>query len=532
MRDYTQRAMASAAAHGGTCTPGDQPASSRHSQWLLLAVVVFSTLLLMARLNVGFNPADDSAQAHIAERVLHGERPHVNFPVAYTGGLEYLHAFALHLFGNRVLSLRLMLLVFFVAWVPAFWYIAYKLSSTATASLLTLLAVVWSVPVCPSPLGSWYGLYFATFGTAALFRYIETRRSRWVFLAGVLAGLSFLAKISGLYFLVAALLFLIFDEQNVQDEVQVRETYVPDVSYSVLLTLVLVGFDIMLLLLLRSKANVTEAYHFAFPGIALSFLLIAREWGIPRFPVPVRLWQMGGRVLPLLVGALLPVVFFLEPYASSGTLGKWFMAVIVMPIIGWQPSFHSAINPIGALCCIPLLAILAINSQVRSETGRLLAFAAISLLGALALDHSLRSPDFARWVWVSAATAIPLTIIIGVVLLLGGFSRGKQTSQLMLLMAVAGLCSLVQFPFSVPFYFCFVVPLGILAFMAVANMVSGNGRLILLLPVAVFYLAFVTLQVLPTQIYSHGLAFQPVGQETITAPHISAPGLQSRASKP
>jgi len=522
MQDYTHRAMASATAHAGACTRGDQPAPCRHSQWLLLAVVAISTLLLMARLNVGFNPADDSAQAHIAERVLHGERPHVNFQDAYTGGLEYLHAFALHIFGEREVSLRLMLLVFFVAWVPSFWYIAYKLSSTATASLLTLLAVVWSVPVCPSPLGSWYGLYFATFGTAALFRYIETRRSRWVFLAGIFAGFSFLAKISGLYFLVAALLFLIFDEQNVQDEVQVRESYVPDVSYSVLLTLVLVGFDIMLLLLLRSKANVTEAYHFAFPGIALSFLLIAREWGIPRFPVPVRLWQMAGRVLPLLLGALLPVALFLEPYASSGTLGKWFMAVIVMPIIGWQPSFHSAINPIGAICCVPLLAVLAINARVHSEAIRRVAFAALCLLGALALDHSLRSPEFARWVWVSAATAIPLTIIIGVTLLLGGFSRGKQTSQVMLLLAVAGLCSLVQFPLSVPFYFCFVVPLGILAFMAVANLVTGNGRLLLLLPVAAFYLAFVTLQVLPNQIYMRGLSFQPVGQETITAPPAAA----------
>ena len=200
MRDYAHRAMASAAAHGSACTRGEQSAACRHSQWLLLAVVVISTLLLTARLNVGFNPADDPVQTQVAEKVLHGQRPHVDFQYAYTGGLEYLHALALHLFGDRVLSLQLMLLVFFVAWVPAFWYIAYKLSSTATASLLTLLAVVWSVPVYPSPLGSWYGLYFATFGTAALFRYIETRRSRWVFLAGILGGLSFLAKISGLYF--------------------------------------------------------------------------------------------------------------------------------------------------------------------------------------------------------------------------------------------------------------------------------------------------------------------------------------------
>ena len=127
MRGYPQHAMASSPAQGAVARPRERP-SSGHSQWLLLAVVVISTLLLMARLNVDANVADDPLQRQIAERVLLGERPHADFHYAYTGGLAYLHALALRLFGDRVLSLRLMLLVFFVAWVPAFWYIASKLT--------------------------------------------------------------------------------------------------------------------------------------------------------------------------------------------------------------------------------------------------------------------------------------------------------------------------------------------------------------------------------------------------------------------
>ena len=321
MQDYAQRALASSAAHARVCTE-DTRTAGQASPWLLLAVVVISTLLLAVRLKVDSNFVDDPVQAQIAERVLHGQRPHVDFQYAYTGGLAYLHALALRLFGDRALSLRLILLVFYVAWLPAFWHIARKLSSTIGASLLTLLAAFWSVPTYPSPLGSWYGLYFATFGTAALFRYIETHRSRWIFLAGIFAGLSFLAKVSGLYFLLAAVLFLVFDEQNMQDLVQCREREVPDVKYSVLLTLVLVSLDVILLLLLHGKGNVTAVYHFAFPGIALSFLLLAREWGVSRFPLPVRLWQIGGRLLPLLLGAFIPVAIFLAPYAVSGTLGR------------------------------------------------------------------------------------------------------------------------------------------------------------------------------------------------------------------
>jgi hypothetical protein len=523
MSHLSQRALAGPAPSAGTRPRNDS--ARRSSQWLLLVVIVLSTFLLAVRLNVDPNSADAPLQTQVAERVLQGQRPHVDFQYAYTGGLAYLHAFALRLFGDQVFSLRLMLLLFFVAWVPCFWYIAHKLSSTLTASLLTLLAAAWSVPVYPSAMGLWYGLYFATFGTAALFRYIETRRSRWVFLAGILAGLSFLAKVSGLYFLLAALLFLIFDEQNMQEEVQFGDTETPDWGYSVLLTLTLIALDVVLLMLLRSKANITEVYHFAFPGIALTFLLLVREWGRPRFPIPIRLWQIGGRLLPLLAGAFVPVFLFLLPYISTGTVGRWFTASLVLPAIGWQVAFHSAINPIGALCAIPPLVVIAMNAELRSETARRLAFIVICALGALALNQSLRHPEFARWVWVSAATAIPLTTAIGVSLLLARAHRthGKRTSQLMLLIAVAGFCSLVQFPFSAPVYFCCVVPLGILAFIALAK-IAGDGRpMMLLAPLAGFYLAFVTLLVLPNRIYSHGLSFSMTNPAVSVQPPAGVP---------
>jgi len=224
----------------------------------------------------------------------------------------------------------------------------------------------------------------------------------------------------------------------------------------------------------------------------------------------VRLWQIGGRLLPLLLGALCPIVFFLAPYIASGTLMKWFTETLVMPAITWSAAFHAAIHPVGALCAIPPLAVLAINAELRSENARRLAFAALCVLAAEALNLALSHPAFARWVWVSAATAIPVTTVIGVLLLLSGARRGHaaERSQLMLLIAVAGLCSVVQFPLSAPIYFCCVVPLGILAFLGLAN-IMGQGRpLLLLLPVAGFYLAFVLLLIMPNKIYSQGLTFR------------------------
>jgi hypothetical protein len=91
--------------------------------------------------------------AHAAERVLNGERPQVDFYDNYTGALSYVDAFGLKLFGMRMQSLRWMLFLFFAAWVPAIWYLASRFASPLGASLITLLAVLWSTPIYPAPGG-------------------------------------------------------------------------------------------------------------------------------------------------------------------------------------------------------------------------------------------------------------------------------------------------------------------------------------------------------------------------------------------
>src|SRR5208283_813164 len=134
-----------------------------------------------ARIHDGFDPADDPVLAHAAERVLHGERPQVDFHDVYAGALSHVGAASFEMFGTALLAPRIMLLLFFVPAVAALWYIASKMLGPAAASLVTLLAAAWSVPQYPCPNGSWYMLYFAIFTTAALFSYVETPNRRWKF---------------------------------------------------------------------------------------------------------------------------------------------------------------------------------------------------------------------------------------------------------------------------------------------------------------------------------------------------------------
>src|SRR5260370_19994193 len=80
---------------------------------------------------------------------------------------------------------------------------------------VTLFAVVWSLPNYSAAVPSWYNLFFATFGLAALFAYLSDRFPKWLFIAGLCGGCSFLAKHVAMYYAAGVLLVLVFYKQCV-----------------------------------------------------------------------------------------------------------------------------------------------------------------------------------------------------------------------------------------------------------------------------------------------------------------------------
>ena len=104
---------------------------------LFLIVWVAAIALLIARLHYGFLPEDDPALSYLGERTLQGGLPNVDFYDNYTGGLSFLSALAIRLFGARLISGRIMLLLFFVPWVLAIWYLASRITSWISALLVT-----------------------------------------------------------------------------------------------------------------------------------------------------------------------------------------------------------------------------------------------------------------------------------------------------------------------------------------------------------------------------------------------------------
>ena len=188
-------------------------ASRRLRILVLLAVWVLSGVYVGGFLDWGWLPSDEGTLAQSAERVLAGEMPHRDYDEGYMGGLTYLHVLAFRLFGMNLLSLRWVLFVAFLLFVPAVYAIAVRMVSSVVAGLVTLLLVAWSVPNYFASLPSWYNLFLATFGVLAVLRHVDTRRSSWLFVAGVCAGLSILIKIVGLYLVASIFFFLVYREQ-------------------------------------------------------------------------------------------------------------------------------------------------------------------------------------------------------------------------------------------------------------------------------------------------------------------------------
>src|SRR5215472_10644479 len=90
--------------------------------FVLVLVWLISASYLATHVKRGWVPHDEGTLGLSAERVLEGQMPHRDFD-DYTGGLTFLHGLAFRVWGINSGAMRNVLLVFFVAWVPAVFYV-------------------------------------------------------------------------------------------------------------------------------------------------------------------------------------------------------------------------------------------------------------------------------------------------------------------------------------------------------------------------------------------------------------------------
>jgi hypothetical protein len=479
-------------------------------RFLLLAVLIVSALYVTWHLGRGWVPHDEGTLGQSAVRILQGELPHRDFDEAYTGGLTYLNAAAFRLLGTRLFTLRLVLFAVFLAWVPAVFYIASRLLRPVAAAGMTLLCVAWSLPNYPAPLPSWYNLFLAVFGVAALFRWLEDRRRRWLVLAGIAGGISVIVKVIGLYFVAGALLFFVFQAHE-----QSRAAAGADArrgrGYVVFVTACLLAFSAVLLAVVRYQLRAAEVVQFLLPGTLIAGLLVWTEWEEPAGDTRRRFLTLARLLVPFLLGFALPVALFLIPFLRAHAVGALMNGVFVVPTKRFGVASFRMLPLRRMLALIPVGLLLACGRLLAGRTSRYhIAGLVVALAAYLYVTGS--DPALYRQVWYAVRSALPVLVLIGVVLLAKVRAVDLESpllrSQTMLLLSVTAIFTLVQFPFSASIYFCYVAPL--VALLAVA-LLRHARPMAPAVPIALiaFLIAFAVLRVNTGTVYTMGSWYQP-----------------------
>jgi hypothetical protein len=456
---------------------------SSRGQFLFALVFTLSALYLAQELKRGWIPSDDGTLALSAEHVLQGELPHRDYHELYTGLLSYLNAAAFRMFGTNLASMRYMLFLFCLAWVPANYYVASRFVSAPLAGAVTLLAVAWGPPNWATAMPSWYNLFFATFGLAALLRYIEVQSRRWLIVAGICGGISFLFKMTGLYFVAGALLFLAFREQMSRSTKPTHRSGI--VWYRVFLILSVFSYEALLLALLRKQANVATYFYFWLPNLAIGATIIWYEFYVGgnqdrRFSFLFRELAFFG------AGVAFPIAAFLTPYLLTGSLSRFLTDLLIQPrgmILSGslRPPVQWFLE--GSVVNLLLIGVVLLT---RSRTPPkpwevILLGLPLALLIPVFLFLAHQARVFYQLVWSTIWVLAPWVVVLGAGMLVRRSMLNRlefmQRQRLFITLSVTAGCSLIQFPFTDTIYFCYIAPLVLLSATAVVSLMDQPPQL-------------------------------------------------------
>jgi hypothetical protein len=460
-----------------------------------LAVVFLSLLYLASFVDRGWIPHDEGMLGQSAERVLSGELPHRDFDEPYTGGLAGLHALAFLLLGVKLLSLRWVLLAFSVPFTVAVYAIAARLAGPFVAGLLTLLAVVWSLPNYFAGLPSWYNLFFATFGLWAFFKELESGRRIWLFLAGLSAGISLLFLIIGLYTIAAGLMFLAFREERIS-LIRGPGSAAAALSFRLFKSLACGAFLLALVGLCHAHLYPMGVIHFILPGLAATVVLLVDEFRDPHESARARFSTLRRLVVPYLLGVAVPVascaLFYLWRGAARDLARGLFVLSQRQVAVG--STFFPPVTTLWTV--VPGACLLAFSHRLgrRVEQALFLVLAA----AAVTLLATSGTPSIYDKVWNSARSLNVVAALLGCWRLISRAAPRDDLTRykIFLLVSACALVGLVQFPFPAPIYFCYFAPLVLLALASISRAqiaeIGGSRKLAGLL--VAFYFLFAVLR--------------------------------------
>lgn len=428
----------------------------RWELFALAATICVAALIAWPLLDRGWTPHDDGMLGQTAERIRLGQLPHRDFEEVYTGALGYLHALAQRLFGTTMMAPRYALFGAWCGWLAIVFGIIRRFTAPWWSAAITVAAAMWTLPVYPSAMPSWYLLFCATAAAAALLQWGDEPRPHWLVATGMMIGIGLTIKITALYLLAAALLSVAFAGQELHAmDSTVRRRWAPSITVIVGSTVLAV----MVLWLLRDRTAVSELVHLAAPVVMLVLALSAREVSVLRGGG--RAWnQLLTPVAWLAVGTAIPVALFTLPYLASGSFAALVHGVIIDPFTRLDV-LNLDMRTFGkTVRGLYLVAFVAI--ELRWGASRAVKSAAIAV-GLWFAWRSTQSYIVYQAIWDGARFLLPAAVAIIAFRFAQrsptGRADARDRTAAVTLAAFASLFALNQFPFSANVYFCFVAPL-------------------------------------------------------------------------
>ena len=448
-------------------------ARNRSLSWrvfVFLLVWAGSALYLFPFVDRGWIAHDEGMLAQSAERVIQGQVPHRDFDEPYSGLLTYFHAAAFEGLGTSLRTLRLFLFGVVLLFIPAVYAIARRIGSPLVAALVTFACLVWTFPNYFSSMPSWYYLVFSVFGAYAVIRHFESGRLGWLFLAGLCAGLALDVIIVGLYDVAAILLVLAFREQALASA---SGSAVRSRAFAWGKTLVLALFVLVAIYEFRTRTELVDLIHFVLPPAALALLLAGLEWRDGRGTFWERARGLVRLTAPFLAGVAIPILLFVWFYASRGALPALVEGLFTRPQRQIAFGKMTFLERTSLIALLPYAALIAFPAWLARRRKPATVAGLAVVLGLLLWACS--GTTVYRWVWTAARTTDVVLVVVGCwVLWTNRQARGAAgRGPLFLFVALAACIGLVQFPFSVPIYYCYAVPFTILG---IAYLVSGEAE--------------------------------------------------------
>ncbi len=457
---------------------------------LPLIVVILAAVLLASEINQGWVPFDEGALGQAAERILAGQVPHRDYDDIYTGGLAYLHAAFFAVGEHTSATLRLPLFLFALPWVAALYAIARRFVSPLGAALVTVTGVVWSVPNYPAAIPSWFNLYFATFGALALLIAVETGRRHWLIVAGMAGGVSFLFKLSGVFFLLGGGIALIATSFRSRPDGVQAGTRSGAIVVAVILILVLAVLAVPI-----GRAGSSEIIRFLLPLGALSAALIWREWQHGGTTARERIGELFAVLGPFALGGLLPLLVFAVFLLWAGALSQTIDGVLIKPFRRVNSAMMHPPPPSALISAIGLGVLLVWATSRRATM--IVVILASAVFTAVVVVSGTNPGVYSMG--VLAAWGLPFLAAAGAAWLLVARRKGDATQSpdaAVMITAVACAALLIEFPFAAPTYVLYTMPLAMVALAAVVGTAARTAPSIQLV-VVIFMLVFGLVRVNP-----------------------------------